>query len=428
MTENVFRPSRRVGGRRVRSRLFSGRYSLARGEKPVTVSLDTPDEQVARKRLRDLIVEKQREAVGRISPRAIRETLATPLPELLVEYEAYLRSCDLSAGYLRDTIRRIERIVHEAGWKFVGDVRPDSFLKWRANLAGSAKTNKEYQVSLGAFLNWLVKVERLERNPLAKIEHVETRGKQVRPYRAFSEEELRRLFASAGPRVLAYRTMLYTGQRPEEVADFRWSDLHLDEARPFVLVREESTKDKEKRAIPLRPELASLLRAARPAGVDEGARVFATFPTRKQLLRDMVAAGIERKDGSGRSLHLRSFRKTWQTMGVRHGVNQRSAQAILGHSDANLTANVYTDVPALALHDEMAKVPWLDNAQGHSLKPGENDPSRDLVKQIVELVRVYEKQAFSEGKSDTQPLVGEWSGRQDSNLRPPGPKPGALPG
>lgn len=29
---------------------------------------------------------------------------------------------------------------------------------------------------------------------------------------------------------------------------------------------------------------------------------------------------------------------------------------------------LYTDVPALALHDEMAKVPWLDNSQRHSLK------------------------------------------------------------
>lgn len=44
-------------------------------------------------------------------------------------------------------------------------------------------------------------------------------------------------------------------------------------------------------------------------------------------------------------------------------MNQRSAQAILGHTDANLTANVYTDVPALALHDEIAKYPWIDNQE-----------------------------------------------------------------
>jgi hypothetical protein len=36
-------------------------------------------------------------------------------------------------------------------------------------------------------------------------------------------------------------------------------------------------------------------------------------------------AGIERKDALGSVLHLHSFRKTWQTLGVRYGVNQRGS-------------------------------------------------------------------------------------------------------
>jgi hypothetical protein len=45
-------------------------------------------------------------------------------------------------------------------------------------------------------------------------------------------------------------------------------------------------------------------------------------------------------------VHFHSFRKTWQTLGAGHGVNQRAAQEILGHSDPSPTANVYTDIPA----------------------------------------------------------------------------------
>ena len=226
-------------------------------------------------------------------------------------------------------------------------------------MGASAKTIKEYQISLNAFLNYLVRVERLERNPLAKVEHVETRGRQVRPYRAFTEDELRKLFPVAGPRLLVYQVMLYTGQRPEEVAALVWDDLHLNEERPFVLVRVETTKDKDKRAVPLHPLLASALKVAKPENAT--GPVFPHFPTRRTLLADLVRAGIERKDTLGRTLHLRSFRKTWQTLGVRYGINQRSAQAVLGHSDPSLTANVYTDVPALGLHDEIAKLPWLGN-------------------------------------------------------------------
>jgi hypothetical protein len=91
MTENVFLRSRRVGKKRVRARLYTGRYSLARGEKPITVPLHTPDERVARKRLRDIVIEAQREQEGMIPPRSIRVAASTPLVELLAEYAQDLK-------------------------------------------------------------------------------------------------------------------------------------------------------------------------------------------------------------------------------------------------------------------------------------------------------------------------------------------------
>lgn len=121
----------------------------------------------------------------------------------------------------------------------------------------------KYQISLNAFLNWLVKVDRLQVNPLAKVDRIDTRGKQVRSYRAFTTVELVRLFRCVNTeRRLAYRTLLYTGQRMGEIAALRWADVHLEEAQPFVLIREETTKDKDKRAVPVHPMLATELRAS----------------------------------------------------------------------------------------------------------------------------------------------------------------------
>ncbi|MEJ1971988.1 MAG: hypothetical protein WDM96_05755 [Lacunisphaera sp.] len=48
-----------------------------------------------------------------------------------------------------------------------------------------------------------------------------------------------------------------------------------------------------------------------------------------------------------------------QTMGVNAGVSQRVAREILGHSDPALTANVYTDLPAVGMHEEVGKLPWV---------------------------------------------------------------------
>lgn len=154
--------------------------------------------------------------------------------------------------------------------------------------------------------------------------------------------------------------------------------------------------------MPLHPQLVTELRQAKPQGVSSTKKVFwFCWPTYDHLRVDMDRAGIERKDGLGRVLHFHSFRKTWQTMGVRCGVNQRAAQEVLGHSDANLTAKVYTDVPALSLHTEINKFPWISDEseespiQAHSLIDSLNsDFSRnpvsfaDTLRQLADILQV----------------------------------------
>lgn len=368
MKEYVFKPSRIVNGKRVKADYWYGRYSLPPDPKIHQVALNTPDKEIARKRLREVVLEAQRELEGIIAPRAIRDTSYAPMETLVSEYESDLKGRGLALTHVRDTVRRLQRMLREAAWKTLADVRPDSFVKWRAKFKASAKTLKEYQVSAVAFLNWLVRLDRLQVNPLAKVDKIDTRGKQVRESRAFTEDELKRLFAVAGRRLPAYLMLLYTGQRRDEVRSLVWGDLHLRTPQPFVLIRQSTTKDKDKRAIPLHGKLAKLLREMRPASAKDTDSVFrGRFPTYDSLMNDFKRANIEQKDALGRVVHFHAFRKTWQTMGVRYGINQRAAQEVLGHSDPSLTAKAYTDVAALGLHSEIAKLPWIDGAETNSL-------------------------------------------------------------
>ncbi|MGH7997022.1 MAG: tyrosine-type recombinase/integrase [Opitutaceae bacterium] len=200
-------------------------------------------------------------------------------------------------------------------------------------------------------------------NPLAKVDTIDVRGKQVRASRTYTEDELARLFAVAGRYALGYQVLLYTARRWSEVHALVWGDLHLDVAEPFALFREGTTKDKDKCAVPLKAELVAELRLLRPADAKPTDRALRGHLANYDLFRKhLKRAGIAHKDALGSVLHLHSFRKTWQTLGVRYGVNQRAAQEVLGHSDANLTAKVYTDVPALGLNAEVAKIPWIPTA------------------------------------------------------------------
>ena len=96
----------------------------------------------------------------------------------------------------------------------------------------------------------------------------------------------------------------------------------------------------------------------------------------------------------GRVLHFHSFRKTIQSLGVRYGINQRAAQEILGHSDANLTAKAYMDVASLQLYREIAKLPWISpagiGAQYGAQKPGVSGPVvslADILRQLQQLAQ-----------------------------------------
>lgn len=363
MIEYVFRPSRRVGRRRLVSRLYKGRYSLGRGDKPSTVALHTPDRSVAEKRLRDIVVRKQKEAEGMITPEVQREAALVPLSVLFADYRADLVGRELEPEHVRDTIGRLERIAKAVNWKRLADIRPDSFVRFRAQFDGAAKTKKEYQTSANAFLNWCVRTDRLRENPLAKVDRVDIRGKQKRPSRAFTQDELARLFETVPERALFYRTLLYTGQRISEVAALAWGDLGLEiGGSSSALFREGTTKDKEKRAVPLHPELVKALLRERPIQPLPTDPVFSFPPSWETMRSDLVRARIDPVDAQGRVVHRHAFRKTFQTMGVRAGINQRSAQELLGHSDPKLTAAVYTDVAALHLHEEIAKLPWISGA------------------------------------------------------------------
>jgi len=59
------------------------------------------------------------------------------------------------------------------------------------------------------------------------------------------------------------------------------------------------------------------------------------------LDRDLVAAGIAKRDGRGWTVDVHALRTTFGTLLSKGGVPLRTAQAAMRHSDPSLTANVY---------------------------------------------------------------------------------------
>jgi glutamate racemase len=106
--------------------------------------------------------------------------------------------------------------------------------------------------------------------------------------------------------------------------------LDLNSGRPQVLDWEENTKGNKKRAVPLHPRLAAELSRIKPANAKETDFVFlGCFPHYETLRHDLEPAGIAHRDAMGRVVHFHAFRKTWQTLGVQYGINQRTGFCIM---------------------------------------------------------------------------------------------------
>jgi hypothetical protein len=73
-----------------------------------------------------------------------------------------------------------------------------------------------------------------------------------------------------------------------------------------------------------------------------------------------VSSDIPHRDSVGHVVHFHSFRKTHASFAARYGVAQKATQEVLGHSDANLTANVYTEMGSESIRSELRKFPWID--------------------------------------------------------------------
>jgi integrase len=208
------------------------------------------------------------------------------------------------------------------------------------------------------------KHERIARNPLQHVQKVQANGRQVRPRRAFTDDEMKRLLAIAGVRKVAYLTAVYTGLRRSEMAGLEPDDLHLEGEKPFINVRASTTKNHQQAVIALHPDLVAELRLHVSTLPANTSRIFSdVMPTMKRFKVDLIAAGIEFINAKGFRADFHSLRHTLATNLARAGTAPRVAMEIMRHSDMRLTSKTYTDAGLLPVADAVLKLPSLTGKQ-----------------------------------------------------------------
>jgi integrase len=287
---------------------------------------------------------------------------------------------------------RLETILKETKAIALRDLTPERVERYLLDFENgqtnpSPRTVNVYLQAVRGMLTWATQMRIIPYNPLACLQPRREEIKRKKR-RAFSQEELERLFEAArmGPahrarrckprsakkdrrisetfhaqgerNTLIYRILAYTGLRVGELRQLRWGDLDMDEG--LIRLRPETSKNRQGGEWTMPPILTELLRAWRRKHGDlADTEPVIEIPSTllKSFNQDLKLAEIPKQDSSGRSVDLHALRHTYCTMLIKAGVDIKTVQGLMRHSTPVLTLGIYTHYDQSRLKEAVKKLP-----------------------------------------------------------------------
>ena len=169
------------------------------------------------------------------------------------------------------------------------------------------------------------------------------------PVQALTEDEVRKLLT--GTRCTykdLFLFLLFTGCRVGEAIALTWNDVDLKNGLIYFRYTDyrgqlQSAKNKRSRVIPMTRSVKELLQ--RHLSFNKKERVFLNKnnkPCIYYTVRDAWTTYASKLQLRPCGLH--TLRHTFATLAIRAGANIKAVSQILGHSDVNITLNIYTDI------------------------------------------------------------------------------------
>ena len=380
----LFKPRRKIDGKTIVSRLYSGRYRLDGERAMTTVALNVSDKQAANAKLNEIIENRQKENCGLLPSAEVRNAAERPLEEHLADFLVDREKIGRAPDYVRQLRGKIQLLIEKCGWKTVKNVTADSFLSWRGKSALGAKTLNEYHNAAYALLNWMKRQRRgLVENPLEGIEKTSLVGQETFSRRALDVREIAALLKVSGNRRPVYTVAIYTGLRRAELEQLEWQNIDLEAQTPHLRVRASTTKNRKSATLGLHPTAAAELKKFRAllGCVTPEQKVFeSVFPSPDDFRDDLAAAGI--RHTRERRVDFHSLRHTFATMLSVSGVTPRVAMDLMRHSDMRLTMKTYTDPNLLPTYAAVSSLPDLlgtpESVPGYNTQSNTQIRTQDL--------------------------------------------------
>ena len=358
-------------------------------------------DRILRKRVADAALRK--DGVVDASKDGFLAADQRPLGEHVEDYLTHCRHAGRSKKHIVEKARILPQVVAGTGATRFSELSADALENylWGLQERGlSARTVNFHRQQAVAFVNWAKKNKRVESNPLEIVDRLDEDRDRRRVRRALMDEELARLLDVARPRGRAawYLCAALAGLRRGDLKRLTWRDIDFDAGTITI----DKGKAKRVDVIPLHEQLAEELAHRR----DEQrglplAKVFSTIPTDLTVRKDLLRAGLARKepvldedgkpvyvnkgrhrrpkmritteDAEGRVVDLHALRTMLATSMARRGVDVQVAQRILRHSSYKTTEKHYVHLTVRDTAAAIAKLPRVESPAAAVAKTGTND-------------------------------------------------------
>jgi len=267
---------------------------------------------------------------------------SVPVTVLFTDYLGIKQRANLTEKHLADIKQRLGRFVADFSDRAIKSLTIPEIEDWLHGLELSPQTINNFRAIIGAFFEYAVRRELVEKNPVTAIDKIKVVDAAPE---IFTPEQLARLLNAAPAELLpAIAIQAFSGLRTAELLRLVWGE--VDQTRGFITVSAKKAKTAKRRLIPIAPNLAEWLR---PYASMTGPLWEKGFRAYHVAIRNLAAeTGLARWPNNGLRHSFASY----------HLAKHQSAPQLaleMGHSTPRMVFDNYREVVA----PEEAEKYWI---------------------------------------------------------------------
>lgn len=303
------------------------------------------------------------------SPEALRPSSRLTLNELFAEYSQAKRN-EVRATSANKALTMLEKfILPDIGNPKISTLTAADLQRWKNIVSQknlSIRTKQNYYKTLSAMLNWAVKMEYMQSNPLRKLGNFTDANLELhsKPLQYYTPEQFLKFLAQARDSASSmidwgcyvfFAIAYYTGMRKGEINALRWSDIdgNIIHVRRSISQKlktgDTETPPKNKssiRDLQAPSPLISILSEHRTRQMADP-RYNPNFRVcgGVDCLRDTTIENRNKaysKAAEVPHIRIHDFRHSHASLLANEGINIQEISRRLGHSDVSMTWNTYS--------------------------------------------------------------------------------------